>query len=99
MNDTPEFNGWTRELAPDVQFWEERIGDKGTFRRSGEHTDAMLMRITSTSVPEWQLVASLAFQLVTGVGMVWLMARLFRVQTLLSGESPSVKRFLDAIQG
>jgi hypothetical protein len=37
--------------------------------------------------------------LLTGVGMVWLMARLFRVQTLLSGESLSLRRFLGALQG
>jgi hypothetical protein len=29
--------------------------------------------------------------------MVWLMARLFRAQTLLSGESPSVRRFVSAL--
>jgi ABC-2 type transport system permease protein len=58
---------------------------------------AMLMRMTSTVVPLWQLLASLILLLLTAVGMVWLMARLFRVQILLSGESPSLRRFVAAI--
>jgi ABC-2 type transport system permease protein len=60
---------------------------------------AMLMRMTTTAVPEWQLVTSLVLLLLTGIGMVWLMARLFRVQTLLSGEALSLRRFLGALQG
>ncbi|MEJ2265959.1 MAG: ABC transporter permease [Anaerolineales bacterium] len=60
---------------------------------------AMLMRMTTTAVPEWQLITSLVLLLLTGVGMLWLMARLFRVQTLLSGESLSLRRFLRAFQG
>ena len=60
---------------------------------------AMLMRMTSTAVPVWQIGASLALLLVTGVGMIWLMARLFRVQTLLSGESPSLRRMWSALKG
>jgi ABC-2 type transport system permease protein len=60
---------------------------------------AMLMRMTTTGVPVWQLTSSLILLVLTGVGMVWLMARLFRVQTLLSGESLSLKRFLAAIRG
>lgn len=60
---------------------------------------AMLMRMTSSVVPTWQLIASLAVLVLTGVGMVWLMARLFRVQTLLGGESLSVRRFVGALKG
>ena len=60
---------------------------------------AMLMRMASTAVPEWQVVASLALLLVTAAGVVWLMARLFRVQTLLSGESFSPGRFWAALRG
>jgi ABC-2 type transport system permease protein len=59
---------------------------------------AMLMRMTRTNVPEWQLITSLVLLMLTGIGMVWLMARLFRVQTLLSGESLSFKRFISALQ-
>lgn len=59
---------------------------------------AMLMRITSTSVPAWQIVVSLALLLVTAVALIWLMARLFRVRTLLSGESISVRRTWSALR-
>jgi ABC-2 type transport system permease protein len=58
---------------------------------------AMLMRMTSTVVPPWQLGLSLILLLITGIAMIRLMARLFRAQILLSGESLSVRRFLSAV--
>jgi ABC-2 type transport system permease protein len=58
----------------------------------------MLMRMTIAAVPVWQLLTSLILLVLTGVGTVWFMARLFRVQTLLSGEPISVKRFFAAIR-
>ena len=39
---------------------------------------AMLMRMTSTALPAWQVVISLGLLVLTGLGMVLLMARLFR---------------------
>lgn len=60
---------------------------------------AMLIRMTGTVVPAWQLATSLALLLVSGVGMVWLMGRLFRVKTLLSGEALSARRLLAALRG
>jgi len=59
---------------------------------------AMLMRMTSTAMPIWQIGASLILLLITGIGIIWLMARLFRVQTLLSGESLSVRRMWSALK-
>jgi ABC-2 type transport system permease protein len=59
---------------------------------------AMLMRMTSTTVAAWQVGASLILLLITGIGMTWLMARLFRVQTLLSGESFSLRRMWSALR-
>jgi ABC-2 type transport system permease protein len=59
---------------------------------------AMLMRMTSTTVPAWQIGASLVLLLLAGLGVIRLMARLFRAQTLLSGETISVRRILSAIQ-
>jgi ABC-2 type transport system permease protein len=59
---------------------------------------AMMLRMTSTSVPAWQVGASLALLWVAGVGMVGLMARLFRVQTLLSGEALSLRRMWAALR-
>lgn len=60
---------------------------------------AMLKRMTTTAVPAGQMLTSLILLLLTGAGMVWLMARLFRVQTLMSGELISLKRFFGAIRG
>ena len=57
----------------------------------------MLMRMTSTTVPTWQIGASLILLVTTGIGMIWLMARLFRVQTLLSGEPLSLRRMWSAL--
>jgi ABC-2 type transport system permease protein len=59
---------------------------------------AMLMRMASATVPTWQLAASLGLLLATAAAIVWLMARLFRVQTLLSGESFSASRFWTALR-
>ena len=58
---------------------------------------AMLLRMTSTIVPGWQITLSLILLLLTGIGTVWLMARLFRVQSLLSGESLSARRMWAAL--
>ncbi|MFO7918567.1 MAG: ABC transporter permease [Anaerolineae bacterium] len=58
---------------------------------------AMLMRMTSTAVPAWQLVVSLTLLVLATVGTIWLMARLFRAQTLLSGEPLSLRRFWAAL--
>lgn len=60
---------------------------------------AMLMRMTSTSVPPWQLGVSLALLLLTGIALSWFMTRLFRVQTLLSGETFSLARVWAALRG
>ena len=54
---------------------------------------AMLLRMTAVSVPPWQVGLSLALLGLLSVGIVLLMARLFKAQTLLSGEKISVKRF------
>ena len=58
---------------------------------------AMLLRIGATTVPAWQHVLSLTLLALTGLGAVWLMARLFRAQTLLSGESLSLRRIWAAL--
>jgi ABC-2 type transport system permease protein len=59
---------------------------------------AMLMRMTSTTVPAWQVALSLVLLVLTGLGLVLLMARLFRAQVLLSGESFSLQRFWTAVR-
>jgi ABC-2 type transport system permease protein len=57
----------------------------------------MLLRLTTTAVPGWQIAASLTLLFLASAGTVWVMARLFRAQTLLSGEPLSLKRFWSAI--
>lgn len=59
---------------------------------------AMLMRMTTTDVPTTQLLFSLALLVVTAAGVIWLMGRLFRAQTLLSGEALSVQRVWSALR-
>jgi len=59
---------------------------------------AMLMRLTNAAVPAWQIIVSLGLLLLSGAGVIWLMARLFRARTLLSGESLSLRRFWAALQ-
>jgi ABC-2 type transport system permease protein len=49
---------------------------------------AMVMRVTLMSVPVWQLALSLGLLIITDVFMIWLAGRMFRVQTLLSGQVP-----------
>lgn len=58
---------------------------------------AMLMRMTASAVPTWQFGVGLSLLLVSVVGTIWLMARLFHAQTLLSGESLSLRRFWAAL--
>ena len=59
---------------------------------------AMVMRLASTTVPAWQLGTSLVLLLAAGIGTIWLMARLFRAQALLSGESLSIRRFWSTLR-
>ena len=58
---------------------------------------AMLLRIGVTTVPVWQHLLSLSLLTLTGLGAVWLMARLFRAHTLLSGEALSLRRLWTAL--
>ncbi len=58
---------------------------------------AMLLRLTSATVPPWQIAASLGLLALAVLGTWLMMARLFRTQTLLSGEPLSLKRFWSAL--
>ncbi|MBZ0292231.1 MAG: ABC transporter permease [Anaerolineae bacterium] len=49
---------------------------------------AMTMRLLISSVPGWQIALSMGLLALTIVGMIWLAGRLFRVQTLLAGNTP-----------
>lgn len=59
---------------------------------------AMLLRMTSTAVPGWQLGLSLVLLALAAAGLIWLMARLFRAQILLSGEALSLRRLWLALR-
>ena len=58
----------------------------------------MLLRLTSSQVPAWQVLTSLVLLGLSALGLIRLMARLFRVQTLLSGEPLSARRIWQALR-
>lgn len=58
---------------------------------------AMMLRLTSTAVPTWEILLSLGLLLITGVGAVALMARIFRAQVLLSGGGLSLSKLWRAV--
>jgi ABC-2 type transport system permease protein len=60
---------------------------------------AMMTRLAASSVPFWQPVLSAALLLGTAVFIVRAVARMFRAQTLLSGQAFSAKRFWGALLG
>jgi ABC-2 type transport system permease protein len=60
---------------------------------------SMLLRMTSTTVPDWQIGLSLGLLGLGAAATIWLVARLFRAQTLLEGEALSVRRFIYALVG
>lgn len=57
----------------------------------------MIARMTKTTVPLWQTALAGILQLFTAILIVRLVARLFRAQTLLSGQPFSAKRFFGAL--
>lgn len=60
---------------------------------------AMVMRLLITTVPAWQIILSLALLALTIVGMMWLAGRLFRVQTLLAGQTPKLRDLARIVRG
>ncbi len=58
---------------------------------------AMMTRLAAGGVPWWQPLLSAVLLLVTAVVIVRSVARMFRAQTLLSGQPLSVRRFLSAL--
>jgi ABC-2 type transport system permease protein len=59
----------------------------------------MIARMTATSVPVWQPVLAAVLQLLTSILIVRGVARLFRAQTLLSGQPFSLKAYGSALLG
>jgi ABC-2 type transport system permease protein len=60
---------------------------------------AMVARMAATDVPTWQPAVTAALQLLTAIVIVRAVARLFRAQTLLSGQPFSLKSFRGALLG
>lgn len=52
---------------------------------------AMIMRVTITTVPAWQIILSLVLLALLDVLLIWMAGRLFRVQTLLAGKVPKLR--------
>lgn len=58
---------------------------------------AMIERMVVTAVPFWQIGTSLALLAASVIGGLWLAARLFRVNTLLSGQVPSRRELVQLL--
>ncbi len=52
---------------------------------------SMVMRISITTVPAWQITLSLVLLIALDLVMIWLAGRVFRVQTLLAGQAPRLR--------
>lgn len=59
----------------------------------------MMMRLTIGGVPMWQSLLSVGLLILTAIFVVRTVARMFRAQTLLSGEAFSVRRFASTLLG
>ncbi|MEN8241221.1 MAG: ABC transporter permease [Chloroflexota bacterium] len=60
---------------------------------------AMMTRLTSSVVPVWQLLTAVALMVGTAYLIILLVARLFRAQTLLSGQEFNIRVFFKALVG
>lgn len=60
---------------------------------------SMVMRISITTVPAWQIVVSLILLIALDTLMIWLAGRMFRVQTLLAGQAPKLRDIPRLLRG
>ncbi|MCB9457268.1 MAG: ABC transporter permease [Anaerolineaceae bacterium] len=60
---------------------------------------SMIMRLTISTVPAWQVILSIVLLILTNIGMMWLAGRLFRVNTLLSGQTPKLRDIPKLLRG
>jgi ABC-2 type transport system permease protein len=60
---------------------------------------SMLMRLSVTSVPLVEILASIGILGLSVVGMMWAAGRIFRVQSLLSGQMPKLREIPKLIFG
>jgi ABC-2 type transport system permease protein len=59
----------------------------------------MMLRMTLTPVPIWQLLLALLLLGVAALLVIRVVARMFRAQTLLSGQPFQLKQFFHALAG
>ncbi len=59
---------------------------------------AMVMRMTATDVPAWQIILALVLLAVAVVVVITLAARVFRAQSLLRGAKPSLREIALALK-
>jgi ABC-2 type transport system permease protein len=60
---------------------------------------AMIMRLSISPVPGWQIALSLVLLVLGVVFMFWVAARMFRIQSLLSGKAPGLRQLPKIIFG
>jgi len=53
----------------------------------------MIVRIASTQVPIWQILASVVLLISTFIGIIWLTAKIYRIGILMTGKKPTIKDF------
>jgi len=54
----------------------------------------MITRVAATSVPLWQIAASVIILLTSTVGAIWFAAKIYRVGILMTGKKPTFKDLL-----
>ncbi len=60
---------------------------------------AMTSRLVIANVPVWQVALSLGLLALTGIGIMWLAGRAFRVNLLLAGQLPKLKDLPRLLRG
>jgi len=60
---------------------------------------SMLMRMLTTTVPPQEILLSLVLLALSVAAMLWLAGRMFRMQTLLSGQRPRLRDIPGIIRG
>ena len=58
----------------------------------------MMVRLAASDVPLWEVVASLAVLLLTGVALLWISARVFRAGLLMYGQRMSLRDVFSALR-
>jgi ABC-2 type transport system permease protein len=60
---------------------------------------SMVMRVSLTPVPIWQIALSISLLAMLDILMIWLAGRMFRVQTLLAGQVPKLRDLPRLLRG